>query len=233
MAKHKVVSSKEWLEARTELLEKEKKFTRLRDELSQQRRDLPWERVEAQYVFEGAEGKRTLAELFGRRSQLVVYHAMFAPEADAACPQCSSWMDNFQGPLVHLNHHDVTLVAVSRAPYAKIAAYRRRMGWKHPWYSSSGTTFNYDFLVSFTPDQTKANLAVYNYRRQDPEDADREGVSVFFRDEHGTVFHTYSAYARGIDMLNLTYHYLDIVPKGRDEAETGPNWVRRHDEYEA
>jgi predicted dithiol-disulfide oxidoreductase (DUF899 family) len=233
MGKHKVVSSREWVEARTQLLEKEKKFTRLRDELSQERRDLPWERVETQYVFEGAGGKRTLAELFERRSQLVVYHAMFAPEADAACPQCSSWMDNFQGPLVHLNHHDVTLVAVSRAPYAKIAAYRQRMGYKHPWYSSNGTTFNYDFLVSFTPDQMKANLALYNYKQQDPYESDREGVSVFLKDEEGTVFHTYSAYARGIDMLNLTYHYLDIVPKGRDEAETGPNWVRRHDEYEA
>jgi predicted dithiol-disulfide oxidoreductase (DUF899 family) len=231
MAKHKVVSSKEWLEARTKLLAKEKHFTRLRDELSQERRDLPWERVETPYVFEGAEGRRSLSEVFDGRSQLVVYHAMFAPEDDAACPQCSSWMDNFQGPLVHLNHHDVTLVAVSRAPYAKIAAYRLRMGWRHPWYSSSGTRFNSDFQVSFTPDQLGAKLAVYNYKQQDLEDADREGVSVFFKDEQGSIFHTYSAYARGIDMLNLTYHYLDIVPKGRDEAETGPNWVRRHDEY--
>jgi predicted dithiol-disulfide oxidoreductase (DUF899 family) len=231
MAKHKVVSSKEWLEARTKLLVKEKEFTRLRDELSQERRDLPWERVEKSYAFDGPDGKRSLLDIFDGRTQLVVYHAMFAPEAAAACPQCSSWMDNFQGPLIHLNHHDVTLAAVSRAPFTKISAYRKRMGWKHPWYSSSGTTFNYDFFVSFTAEEKTSGQALYNYKRQDPDDSDREGVSVFVKDEEGSIFHTYSAYARGIDMLNLTYHYLDIVPHGRDEAETGPNWVRRHDEY--
>jgi predicted dithiol-disulfide oxidoreductase (DUF899 family) len=233
MAKHKVVSPKEWLEARKKLLVKEKKFTRLRDELSQERRDLPWERVEKQYEFEGPHGKRLLPDLFEGRSQLVVYHAMFAPEWEAACPQCSSWMDNFQGPLVHLNHHEVTLIAISRAPYAKIAGYKKRMGWKHPWYSSYGSGFNYDFYVSFTPEQVKAKKAFFNYVEQNPDDSDREAVSVFLKDDAGEVFHTYSTYARGIDMLNLTYHYLDIVPKGRDEAETGPNWVHRHDEYEA
>ncbi|HLK35639.1 MAG TPA: thioredoxin family protein [Polyangiaceae bacterium] len=232
MKKHTVVSHAEWLEARTKLLVKEKEFTRLRDRLSQERRDLPWERVDKPYSFEGVAGTRSLSQLFEQRSQLVVYHAMFAPEAAAACPQCSSWMDNFQGPLAHLNHHDVTLVAVSRAPFAKIAAYGKRMGWKHPWYSSGGSSFNYDFCVSFTPEDVKAGRAVYNYKQQDPDDMDREGVSVFFKDEQGAIFHTYSAYARGIDMLNLTYHYLDISPRGRDEAETGPNWVRRHDEYE-
>jgi predicted dithiol-disulfide oxidoreductase (DUF899 family) len=232
MVKHKVVSSKEWLAARGELLVKEKRFTRLRDELSQERRDLPWVRVENQYLFRGAEGERTLAELFDGRSQLVVYHAMFAPEDDAACPQCSTWMDNFQGSLVHLNHHDVTLAAVSRAPYPKLAAYRARMGWKHPWYSSSTDTFNYDFYASFTAEEMKRGEGFYNYKRQNTGDADREGVSVFFHDEHGSVFHTYSAYARGIDMLNLNYQYLDLVPNGRNEADTGPNWIRRHDEYE-
>jgi predicted dithiol-disulfide oxidoreductase (DUF899 family) len=231
MDKHKVVSHEEWLEARKKLLVKEKKFTRARDELSQERRDLPWERVDRPYSFDGAGGKRSLADLFDGRSQLVVYHAMFAPEWAAACKQCSLWMDNFQRILVHLKHRDVTLVAVSRAPYPKLAAYATRMGWSHAWYSSGDGSFNLDYAVSFTPDEVKAGDAFYNYVRQDPGDTDREGVSVFYEDGQGRIFHTYSSYARGIDMLNLAYHYLDIVPKGRDEGETGPDWVRRHDEY--
>jgi predicted dithiol-disulfide oxidoreductase (DUF899 family) len=231
MAHHKVVSSKEWLEARSRLLVKEKEFTRLRDQLSQERRDLPWQAVEKEYVFEGADGTRSLSQLFDGKSQLVVYHAMFAPEATAACKHCSFWMDNFQGILIHLQHRDVTLVAVSRAPYARIAAYRKRMGWTHAWYSSGAGTFNQDFHVSFAPAEVASNEAFYNYRRQDPGDADREGVSIFYKDDAAKIFHTYSTYARGIDMLNLAYHYLDLVPKGRDEAGIGPDWVERHDEY--
>jgi predicted dithiol-disulfide oxidoreductase (DUF899 family) len=231
MDKHKVVTPEEWREARKDLLAKEKQFTRLRDELSQKRRELPWERVEKEYAFEGAGGRRALAELFDGRSQLVVYHAMFAPESEAACKHCSFWIDNFQNIIVHLNHRDVTLVSVSRAPYAKLAAYSKRMGWTHRWYSSGDTTFNYDYNVSFTPQETAAGDALYNYVRQDPGDADREGVSVFYKDERGSIFHTYSTFARGIDMLNVAYHYLDIVPKGRDEADVGPGWIRRHDQY--
>jgi predicted dithiol-disulfide oxidoreductase (DUF899 family) len=231
MKGRKIVSSEEWLEARRALLAKEKAFTRLRDELNRERRDLPWERVEKRYVFQGADGRRELSELFDGRSQLVVYHAMFAPDWEAACKHCSFWIDNFQGAVAHLKHRDVTLVAVSRAPYAKLAAYRKRMGWSHEWYSSEATTFNSDYGVSFAPEQVAGGDAFYNYKRQDPGGADREGVSVFYKDEIGSVFHTYSAYARGIDMLNVAYHYLDIVPKGRDEAGIGPDWVRRHDEY--
>ncbi len=231
MPMHQVVSPEQWIDARKKLLAKEKEFTHLRDELSKQRRDLPWEAVGKEYVFEGPDGRRTLSELFEGRSQLVVYHAMFAPEAAAACKHCSFWIDNFQRVIVHLAHRDVTLVAVSRAPHSKLASYSKRMGWSHTWYSSAETTFNYDYGVSFSPEEVAKGEAFYNYKRQDPSDADREGVSVFYKDEAGKIFHTYSTYARGIDMLNVAYHYLDIVPKGRDEGDKGPFWVRRHDEY--
>jgi predicted dithiol-disulfide oxidoreductase (DUF899 family) len=206
----------------------------------QERRELPWEAVEKEYVFEGPDGKRTLAELFEGRSQLVVYHAMFDPDAaspstswttTAACEHCSFWADNFDGITVHLAHRDVTLVAVSRASSEKIASYRRRMGWTFPWYSSRGSTFNFDYFVSFTQDEVAAKKAFYNYTWQDPSASEREGVSVFCKDPKGKIFHTYSAYARGIDMVNVAYHYLDLVPKGRDEGNQGPHWVCRHDEY--
>ena len=228
---HKVVSGDEWIEARKRLLVKEKEFTHLRDQLSQQRRDLPWERVDKQYVFEGRNGRETLPELFAGRSQLIVYHFMFAPEWDAGCPHCSRWADNFNGVIEHLNRRDVTMVAVSRAPYSKLAAYEKRMGWSFKWVSSSGTDFNFDYNVSFTPDELAREKAFYNYTMQNPDVSDREGVSVFYKDPAGHMFHTYSAYARGIDMLNVDYHYLDLVPKGRDEGDEGPYWVRRHDEY--
>jgi predicted dithiol-disulfide oxidoreductase (DUF899 family) len=228
---HKVVSREEWFEARKQLLLKEKEFTRLRDQMSQQRRDLPWEAVAKEYVFEGPNGKQTLPELFDGRSQLVVYHFMFGPDWEAGCPHCSRWADNFNGIIVHLNQRDVTMIAVSRAPYAKLAAYRKRMGWTFNWVSSSGTDFNFDYNVSFTPEEMAAKKAFYNFTMQDPGVAEREGVSVFYKDLKGRVFHTYSAYARGIDMVSVDYHYLDLVPKGRDEGERGPFWVRRHDEY--
>jgi predicted dithiol-disulfide oxidoreductase (DUF899 family) len=228
---HAVVSSEKWIEARRKLLAKEKEFTHLRDELSRARRDLPWEAVTKTYVFEGPEGRQTLPELFAGRSQLIVYHFMFGPDWDAGCPHCSRWADNFNGIIVHLNQRDVTMVAVSRARYAKLAEYGKRMGWSFKWLSSSDTDFNFDYHVSFRPDEMKKKKALYNFVLQDPGVAEREGASVFFKDPQGRVFHTYSAYARGIDLLSTDYNYLDLVPKGRDEGGQGPFWVRRHDEY--
>ncbi|HKA10313.1 MAG TPA: DUF899 family protein [Candidatus Dormibacteraeota bacterium] len=235
---HRVVSHAEWVEARKRHLAEEKKFTKLRDELSQARRDLPWERVEKEYVFEGPQGRRTLAELFDGRGQLVIYHAMFNPETasdrtpwtqDAACLFCSFWMDNFDRVVVHLNHRDITMVAASLALVPKIEAYRKRMGWTVPWYSSSGSDFNFDYHVSFTPEELKAGKAEYNYRVDPIGRSESPGVSVFLRDGR-QIYHTYSAYARGLDMLNVGYHYMDLVPKGRDE-ESGPFWLHRRDEY--
>ncbi len=240
MAQHKVASHEEWLAARKQLLAEEKEFTRLRDRLSQRRRDLPWEAVDKEYVFEGPNGRQTLAELFDGRSQLIVYHAMFDPAAaspstswtrDAACHGCSFWADNFNGIIVHLNHRDVTMVAVSRAPYAKIAAYAKRMGWTFTWVSSGNTDFNFDYKVSFTAQEVAERKADYNYTIQDPGGSESPGLSVFTKDAAGKIFHTYSTYARGLDMVNVAYHYLDLVPKGRDEGDRGPYWVRRHDEY--
>ena len=228
---HEVVSSERWLEARRRLLAKEKEFTRLRDELSRERRALPWEAVDQDYLFEGPEGKQTLPQLFDGRSQLVVYHFMFAPDWEAGCPHCSRWADSFDGVIVHLNQRDVTMIAVSRAAYAKLAAYRKRMGWSFKWVSSSGTDFNFDYHVSFTPEESEKKRALYNFTMQDPGVSEREGASVFYKDPRGRVFHTYSTYARGIDALNADYQYLDLVPKGRDEGDRGPYWVKRHDEY--
>lgn len=215
------------------LLEKEKEFTRLRDQLSRQRRELPWVKVEKPYVFEGSAGQATLAGLFGPRSQLVVYHFMFGPDWEEGCKHCSFWADNFNGIGVHLNHRDVAFVAVSRAPLAKIEAFRKRMGWTFPWVSSFGSDFNFDYHVSFTPDDVQSGAAYYNYAPGQKASTEREGVSVFFKDENGAVFHTYSCYARGIDMLNTAYHYLDLVPKGRDEEnlQFTQSWVRHHDRY--
>jgi predicted dithiol-disulfide oxidoreductase (DUF899 family) len=237
---HKIVSKEDWLAARTTLLVQEKEFTRARDQLSQRRRDLPWEAVDKPYVFDGPDGRKTLAEMFDGRSQLIVYHAMFDPERatpetswtkDAACEHCSFWADNFNGVIVHLNQRDVTMVAVSRGPYPALAAYQRRMGWSFKWYSSHDNEFNADYHVSFKPEELAAKRAFYNYTMQDPGVSEREGVSVFYKDPAGRLFHTYSAYARGIDMVNLAYQYLDLVPKGRDEGGHGPHWVCRHDEY--
>jgi len=237
---HPVVSHDAWLEARRALLAREKELTRLRDQVSEQRRTLPWEAVTKTYRFDGPGGARTLAELFDGKSQLVVYHAMFDPStagsdtswtADAACPGCSFWVDHFDGIIPHLAGRDVTLVAISRGAYAALAAYQQRMGWRFPWYSSAHTDFNFDFGASFTADEVAGKRAMYNFTLQDPEQSEREGVSVFYQDPAGKLFHTYSAYARGIDALNVAYQYLDIVPKGRDEQDRGPYWVKRHDEY--
>jgi predicted dithiol-disulfide oxidoreductase (DUF899 family) len=231
---HKIVSEEEWVEARKALLKKEKEFTALRDQLSQQRRDLPWVAVNKEYVFEGQNGKQSLSELFDGRTQLLVYHFMFDPSWEEGCLHCSFWADNFNDIIVHLNHRDVTMIAVSRAPYSKLAAYQKRMGWDFKWFSSYHTDFNFDYHVSFTQEELAKNEAFYNYNFYKPfPSPEREGVSVFFKDSRGRVFHTYSAYARGIDMLNVAYHYLDLVPKGRDEAghDLPQFWVRRHDEY--
>ncbi|GAC1460332.1 MAG: DUF899 domain-containing protein [Steroidobacteraceae bacterium] len=229
---HRVVASDEWLKARVELLAAEKEFTRLRDRLSEQRRRLPWEAVDKSYVFEGSDGRQTLPELFGGRSQLIIYHFMFHPDWDAGCPHCSRWADSFDRAIVHLNHRDVTMAAVSRAPYAQLAAYQKRMGWSFRWLSSFGSDFNFDYHVSFTPAEMQAQKGFYNLVVQNPDASEREGISVFLKDTDDKVFHTYSTYARGIDMMNVDYQYLDLVPKGRDEGGRGPYWVRRHDEYD-
>jgi predicted dithiol-disulfide oxidoreductase (DUF899 family) len=227
---HRVVAHDDWIAARKALLAREKEFTRLRDELSRQRRELPWEAVEREYVFDGPNGQQALAELFGARSQLIVYHFMFGPDDEAGCPHCSFWADNFDPDVVHLAARDVTFIAVSRAPLEKLLEYRKRMGWSFEWVSSFANDFNVDYGVSFTPDDE--DTVSYNYGTLSPGMPDREGVSVFFKDEHDRVFHTYSAYARGIDLLNTAYNYLDLVPKGRDEDGRPPQyWVRRHDEY--
>ncbi len=230
-ADHPVVTHEAWLAARRTLLEKEKALTRTRDELSRERRDLPWELVEKPYSFESASGRRTLTELFDGRSQLLIYHFMFDPRSRAGCPHCSRVADTFNGIVLHLHQRDVTLVAVSRAPYAKLDAYRTRMGWTFPWVSSFDSDFNFDYHVSFTPKELAEGRATYNFVEQDPGGSEREAVSVFAKAPDGRVFHTYSAYARGIEVLMADYQYLDLVPKGRDEGERGPYWVRRHDEY--
>lgn len=232
---HIVVSHKEWLSARTALLAKEKEFTQLRDELSRQRRALPWERVDKQYTFDGPDGKETLADLFEKRSQLVVYHFMFNPEWNEGCKNCSFWADSFNSNDVHLNHRDVTFVAISRAPFSKIEPFRKRMGWSFKWVSSFHNDFNFDYQVSFTSEQARREATFYNYRATNLGNAERPGISVFYRNEDGVIFHTYSCYARGIDMMNVTYQYLDLVPKGRDEdsPEAPLAWVRYHDSYES
>jgi len=237
----KIVSHEQWIAERMVLLAKEKEFTRLRDELSAQRRALPWERLTKTYVFDSQRGAETLEQLFEGRSQLVVYHAMFDPKTatdrtpytqDAPCKMCSFWMDNFERIVVHLAHRDVTLIAASRAPVEKLEAYRKRMGWTFKWVSVGDGDFNRDYGVTLTAEEIAHGLGEYNYARTRIPIAELPGISVFYKDAAGQVFHTYSAYARGIDMLNVGYHYLDIVPKGRDEeAKRGGSWVRRRDEY--
>lgn len=228
---HPIVSRQAWIAARKELLAREKELTRLRDELSQARRDLPWERVEKRYVFQTDRGPRTLAELFDDKQQLVVYHFMFAPDWDAGCKSCSFWADSFDGIAVHLAHRDVSFTAISRAPLPKLQAYARRLGWTFPWASSSETDFNFDYGVSFRPEDLAAGRATYNYAPVEEAFEEREGVSVFVRDARGDVLHTYSCYARGIDLMNTAYNYLDLVPKGRDEGDAPMSWLRRRDEY--
>jgi predicted dithiol-disulfide oxidoreductase (DUF899 family) len=226
---HPVVAHDEWLAARKDFLKQEKEFTRLRDDLNRRRSELPWETVEKNYVFDGPNGTESLADLFDGRSQLIVYHFMFLPEWEAGCPHCSFWADNFNDVIIHLNHRDISMVAISRAAFHKLDAYRRRMGWSFKWLSSGGNDFNFDYGVSFKPEEQKTS--VFNYGTLTPGMADREGISVFCRDG-GSLFHSYSTYARGIDMMNTAYHYIDLTPKGRDEGDNPQFWVRRHDEYD-
>src|SRR5437899_9665751 len=223
---HKVVSHDEWIAARKKHLAKEKEFTHLRDQLSRERRELPWELVDKDYTFEGESGRVSLQDLFDGRSQLVVYHAMFNPETagphttytvDAPCFSCSFWMDNFNGITVHLNHRDITIVAVSRASYAKLAAYKRPIGWTFPWYSSVGSDFNFDYRVSFTPDELAAGEVDYNYGMEPVSMSEAHGISVFLK-EGGRIYHTYWTYARGGDMLNVAYPHTALGPKGRGDT---------------
>jgi predicted dithiol-disulfide oxidoreductase (DUF899 family) len=230
---NRIVSHDEWLTARLELLAAEKELTRRRDGLTRQRMAMPWERVEKPYRFEGPDGALALEDLFEGRSQLIVYHFMFGPDWKEGCKSCSFWADNFDGIAVHLNHRDVNFTAVSRAPFAKLDAYRKRMGWSFPWVSSAASDFNFDYHVSFTPQEIAAGSAYYNYVVQPITASDEQGISVFSRNEAGEVFHSYSCHGRGIDMVNGAYHFLDLVPKGRDEAgfDFPMRWVRRHDQY--
>ena len=231
----KVVSHEEWVEARKAFLEQEKEFTRQRDALSKARRALPWEKVEKRYVFEGPEGKVTLSDLFEGRSQLIVYHFMFGPDWEEGCKACSYLADHFERAVVHLNQRDVSLAAVSRAPYPALEAFRRRLGWTFTWVSSLESTFNQDFNVSFTQEEIDQQKAHYNYRTRAFPMTEAPGASVFAKNEAGEIFHTYSVYERGLDMFLTTYHYLDIVPKGRDEdgLSFSMEWLRLRDSYES
>jgi predicted dithiol-disulfide oxidoreductase (DUF899 family) len=231
---HAVVSAAKWLAARKTLLKKEKVFTRLRDQLSKERRELPWVKVNKDYFFDGPKGRETLADLFEGRNQLVIYHFMFDPTWDEGCPACSFWADNFNGLAVHLNQRDTTMLAISRASLSKLKAFKKRMKWSFKWVSSFHTDFNYDFGVSFLPEDWKKGPVIHNYAPERIGSGERAGISVFFKDKDGTIFHTYSCYARGLDMMNTVYHYLDLTPKGRDEdgLEFTMQWLRYHDKYD-
>jgi predicted dithiol-disulfide oxidoreductase (DUF899 family) len=233
MVAHTIVAHEEWLAARRELLAREKEFTRLRDELSEQRRSLPWELVDKTYRFTSAAGTESLADLFGTRRQLFVQHFMYGPDWEAGCKSCSFWADNFNGIIPHLNARDVSFVAISRAPLSALQAFQKRMGWSFKWVSSLGSDFNFDYQVSFGPWDLAQGEALYNYKRQQNSMSELPGISVFYKDDEGAIFHTYSCYARGLDMLNAAYHCLDLVPKGRDEAGLPHTmaWVKLHDSY--
>ncbi len=229
---HAVVSRDEWLTARRDLLKAEKEITHLRDKVTQKRLALPWVRMDKEYVFDTPHGPRALADLFDGRSQLLLQHFMFAPGWKEGCPSCSFMADHTDGMNLHLSHHDVTVVAVSRAPLTEIERYRKRMGWQFKWVSSNGSPFNYDFRVSFTPEQVAAGHVDYNFDESDEIDEEFPGVSAFFKDEAGDVFHTYSTFGRGVEVMMGTYAMLDLMPKGRNEVEGMGDWMRRHDRYE-
>ena len=229
-----IVSRDEWFEARKILLQEEKDFTRLRDQLSRKRRQLPWLKVDAEYIFEDLNGKLSLGDLFEDKSQLIIYHFMYGPDWDEGCPSCSFWADNFNGIDIHLRHRDANMVVVSRASLAQLQAYRKRMGWDFKWVSSLGNNFNYDYHVSFSAAEMEKAEIFYNFKLGNFPADEAPGISVFYRSPEGQVFHTYSCYARGLDMLNGAYHYLDLLPKGRDEDDLDFTmaWLRRRDEYE-
>jgi predicted dithiol-disulfide oxidoreductase (DUF899 family) len=230
---NQVVSHEQWLQARLDLLAAEKELTRQREALTRRRMAMPWEQVEKPYCFEGPNGPLSLADLFERRSQLIVYHFMFGLDWEAGCKSCSFWVDNFDGIPIHLNHRGVAFTAISRAPLAKIDAYKKRMGWSFPWVSSHGSDFNFDYHVSFTPEELAASEAYYNYAVRPITASDEQGISVFCKNERGEVFHTYSCHGRGIEMVNGACHFLDLEPKGRDEDgfSFAMTWVRRRDQY--
>ena len=231
---HRVVPRAEWLAERKALQAREKELTRLRDEVARERRALPWVRIEKNYVFQAPGGSRTLGELFAGRRQVLVQHFMLGPGWEQGCPSCSFMADHTDGMTVHLAHRDVTLVAISRAPLAEIERFRSRMGWQFTWVSSHGSDFNYDFGVSFTPEEEARNEVTYNYTKQPFECEELPGIGVFYRNDAGEIFHTYSTYRRGVEVMMGTYSMLDLTPKGRDERDV-PNkmeWVRHHDRYE-
>ncbi len=234
-ANHTIVPHDQWLAAHAAFLVKEKEFTRQRAEVARLRRELPWERIEKQYIFDTPTGNQSLADLFGKRSQLIVYHFMFAPEWEKGCMHCSFWADHYDAVIPHLGGHDVSFAVISRAPLSKIEPFKKRMGWKFNWVSSGNTDFNYDFQASFRPEDVAKGSVYFNYRQEKMKYTDREGASIFYKDAGGVVYHTYSCYARGIDLFNTTYHFLDLTPKGRDEEGPGGNqaWVRFHDQYPA
>lgn len=234
MSEH-IVSREDWLKQRMALLDEEKELMRHSDQVAQLRRQLPWVKVEKDYVFEGPDGHETLSDLFAGRRQLMVQHFMLAPGWEEGCKSCSYMADHSDGMIPHLAQRDVTFVAISRAPYDAIVRFKRRMGWKFKWLSSGGTSFNYDFRVSFTPDEVAKGSPVYNYGTSPFVRDELPGVSVFFKDDKGGVFHTYSTYGRGVEVMMGTYRMLDLTPKGRDEQNLPFTmaWVRHHDRYES
>jgi predicted dithiol-disulfide oxidoreductase (DUF899 family) len=234
MQPHKTVSREEWIAARKAHLAHEKEFTKARERLNEERRALPWVRLDKDYVFDGANGKQTLGDLFKGRSQLIVQHFMFAPDWDAGCKSCSFWADGFERMIPHLAARDTAMVAISRAPLAKLAAFKQRMGWTFDWLSSQESDFNYDFAVTFTPQEITAGHQRYNFGTTGFGAEEAPGISVFYRDEAGSIFHTYSCFARGLDMMNAAYHYLDLTPLGRhEEGLPYPmDWVRLRDQYQ-
>lgn len=231
---NKVVSDEKWIAARKALLEKEKAFTRLRDELTEERRRLPWRRIDKRYDFQGPEGSQSLSDLFANKRQLLVYHFMFGPDWNEGCPSCSFWADNFNGTDIHLAHRDATLLAISNTSLNNIQAYKKRMGWSFKWVSSLGTEFNSDFNVTFGKDELAKGSVFYNYAVTQFPVSEAPGFSVFYKNEDGEIFHTYSTYARGLDILNGAYNMLDMTPIGRDEQGEGKHnmyWLKRHDAY--
>lgn len=233
MSEPKSVSREQWLTAREELLKKEKEFTRLRDELSQQRREMPWVKVDKDYQFKGSNGDNSLSDLFGSSRQLIVYHFMMGPDWEEGCPSCSFWADNYNGIDIHLQHRDTQLVTISRNPLSAIQSYKERMKWDFEWFSSLDSDFNFDYGVSFDETQKERGKIDYNYQTQGFYNEEMPGISVFCKSESGEIFHTYSCYSRGLDMMNAAYHYLDLTPKGRDEddLEFSMAWLRRRDQY--
>ena len=229
----RIATDEEWLAARRELLEEEKALQQARDRFAAKRRGLPWRKIETDYEFEGADGRRTLSGLFGDASQLVIYHFMYHPDWDEGCKSCSFWADGFDAAIPHLNARDVAFAVISRGPLEKLLSYRQRMGWQFPWYSSANSTFSYDFGVSFTAEQIESKNASYNFRDGANVGPEMPGLSTFARDDKGNIFHTYSTYSRGLDPLNSVYQLLDLVAKGRDEDQLPftMDWLRRHDEY--